>query len=98
MAQTEKRGRTYRARYYDPLGRRHSKTFTRKADAERYLREMHIGIERGNWLDPRDAETTLQEWSEEFLSLTRRLSGNVKRIWPHRAHQNWLHLVGHFLK
>lgn len=39
MAQTEKRGSTYRARYYDPLGPRHSKTFSRKADAERYLRE-----------------------------------------------------------
>ena len=29
----EKRDGTYRARYYDPLGRRHSKTFTRKASA-----------------------------------------------------------------
>jgi len=32
MAQTEKLGNIYRARYYDPLGRRYSKTFTRKAD------------------------------------------------------------------
>jgi hypothetical protein len=40
MPQIDKRGRSYRARYYDPLGRRHTKSFVRKADAERFLREM----------------------------------------------------------
>jgi hypothetical protein len=38
MPQIDKRGHSYRARYYDPLGRRHTKSFTRKADAERFLR------------------------------------------------------------
>ena len=81
MAEIEKRDGTYRARYYDPLGLRHSKSFTRKADAERYLREMQVSIERGNWLNPQDAETTVKEWSEEFLSLARRLSPTTQQTY-----------------
>ena len=41
MGFIEKRDGRYRARYRDPLGRQRCETFTRKADAERYLREMH---------------------------------------------------------
>ncbi len=74
MPQIDKRGQRYRARYYDPLGRRHSKTFVRKADAERFLRELRVEMDRGHWLDPKGAELTVAEWSEEFLQLARRLS------------------------
>jgi integrase len=74
MPQIDKRGRSYRARYYDPLGRRQTKSFVRKADAERFLREMKVEMDRGHWLDPRDAEMPVAEWAEEFLSLARRLS------------------------
>ena len=34
------RERGYRARYRDPLGEQRSKTFVRKADAQRFLLEM----------------------------------------------------------
>jgi hypothetical protein len=79
MPQIDKRGRSYRARYYDPLGRRHTKSFVRKADAERFLREMKVEMDRGHWLDPRDAEMPVAEWAEEFLSLARRLSPTTSR-------------------
>ncbi len=55
MGFIEKRSGHYRARYRDPLGRQRSETFTRKADAERYLREMQVDIERGRWIDPAGA-------------------------------------------
>ena len=74
MPQIEKRAGNYRARYRDPIGRRHSKTFTRRADAERFLREMRVEVDRGQWLDPKGAELTVKEWSEDFLLLARRLS------------------------
>jgi integrase len=70
----EKRGRRYRAKYRDPLGRQRSKTFTLKADAERFVREMEVDIERGAWLDPRSAEIPLAKWASDFLALARRLS------------------------
>ena len=42
MGYVEKRSGGYRARYRDPLGRQRSKTFARKADADRFLREMQV--------------------------------------------------------
>lgn len=64
----------YRARYRDPLGRQHSRTFTRKADAERFLVEMEADKVRGLWIDPRAADMPLEAWVGEFLQLARRLS------------------------
>lgn len=52
MGFIEKRSGRYRARYRDPLGRQRSETFTRKADAERFLREIQVDIESGRWIDP----------------------------------------------
>lgn len=66
--------RGYRARYRDPLGEQRSKTFARKADAQRFLLEMESDKARGSWIDPRGAEMPLATWSEEFLQLCRRLS------------------------
>jgi hypothetical protein len=54
----KERGR-YRARYRDPAGRSHSTTFTRKADAERFLREVESEKQRGTWIDPRDGDLPL---------------------------------------
>lgn len=64
----------YRARYRDPLGRQHSRTFARKADAQRFLLEMEADKARGAWIDPRGADMPLAAWVEEFLLLARRLS------------------------
>ena len=74
MGFIEKRNGKYRARYRDPLGGQRSKTFTRKVDADRFVREQQVEVERGAWIDPRGADIALGEWSEEFLSLCRRLS------------------------
>ncbi len=78
MGFIEKRSGHYRARYRDPLGRQRSETFTRKADAERYLREMQVEIERGRWIDPAGADLALAVWADEFLSLARRLSPSTQ--------------------
>ena len=48
MGFMEKRSGGYRARYRDPLGGLTSKTLTRKADAERWTKEMEVAIERGD--------------------------------------------------
>ena len=76
MGFVEKRSGGYRARYRDPLARLTSKT--RKADAERWTREMEVAVERGDWLDPRSAQVPLAIWAEEFLSLARRLSPSTQ--------------------
>ncbi len=81
MGFIEKRSGGYRARYRDPLGRLTSKTFTRKADAERWVKEMEVDIERVEWLDPRSAHMPLAVWAEEFVSLTRRLSPSTQETY-----------------
>ncbi len=67
------RERGYRARYRDPLGEQRSKTFARKADAQRFLLEMESEKARGSWIDPRGAEMPVATWAEEFLRLCRRV-------------------------
>ena len=56
MSHRETRGARYRARFTDPTGAEHSRTFTRKADAQRFLRELDAAMLRGSWVDPRDAD------------------------------------------
>ncbi|MHB8289772.1 MAG: hypothetical protein ACYDEY_11135 [Acidimicrobiales bacterium] len=81
MPQINKRGRSYRARYDDPLGRHHTKSFVRKADAKRFLREMKVEMGRGHWLNPRDVEIPVAECAEEFPSLARRLSPSTQQTY-----------------
>lgn len=81
MGYVVKRRGNYRARYRDPLGRVRSQTFAREGDAERFLREMEADVVRGEWLDPRDADTPLAEWADEFLRLARRLAPTTRETY-----------------
>lgn len=81
MGFIEKREGRYRARYRDPLGRQRCETFSRKADAERFLREQQVEMERGRWIDPAGADQPLAQWAEEFLALARRLSPSTQQTY-----------------
>jgi integrase len=81
MAHIEKQRGKYRARFTDPLGRVHSKSFARKMDAERFLREVQVDKDRGLWVDPRDAQMPLAQWAQTFLSLCRRLSPTTQETY-----------------
>src|ERR1700730_3484343 len=81
MGYVERRSGHWRARYRAPLGRQRSETFARKVDADRFLRDMRVEIERGRWLDPRGAETPLADWADEFLALARRLSPTTQETY-----------------
>jgi hypothetical protein len=64
----QKRSGRYRARYRDPLGRSHSRTFTRKAAGDRSLREVEVEKQRGNWIDSRDADRNRFVPQHRFLT------------------------------
>lgn len=81
MSHTEKRGARYRARFTGPRGAKHSRTFSRKADAQRFLRELDAEMLRGSWVDPRDADMAVADWAEEFLSLCRRLAERTQETY-----------------
>jgi hypothetical protein len=77
----EKHHGKYRGRYRDASGRLRSKSFTLKADAERFVREEEVALERGAWIDSRAAEMSLAEWCERFMSLARRLAGTTQQTY-----------------
>ena len=81
MAYVEKQRGRYRARFADPLSKVQSRTVTRKADAERFLREIDAETVRGHWVDRRNAEMPLAVWAEEFLLLCRRLSPTTQQTY-----------------
>jgi integrase len=64
---------SYRARYRDPTGRERSKSFDRKADAERWLAEMAHTKTRGIWTDPRLGRVRFAEWLASWWSTTTNL-------------------------
>lgn len=57
----------WRARYLGADGRQRSRSFERKVDAERWLRDELAKIDRGLWVDPSAGDVTFAEWSEGWL-------------------------------
>jgi integrase len=77
MAHIERRVRngtiSYRARYRDPAGREHSKTFARKVDAERFVVEVEHTKSRGAWVDPTLGRITFATWLDHWWATTTNL-------------------------
>ncbi len=67
MAHLERRGQgRWRARYRGPDGRERSKTFDRRADADRWLATIEVSKARGEWVDPALGKRTFASWAEEW--------------------------------
>ncbi|GAA1363069.1 site-specific integrase [Arthrobacter rhombi] len=68
MASIQKRpDGAWRARYRDAAGKEHSRHFARKIDAQKWLDEVIASVVRGDYLDPRNAKTTIGEWADSWL-------------------------------
>lgn len=68
MAHIEKRHGRWRARYRAPDARERSRTFDRKADAERWLIDQQSARQRGAWVDPALGRLTFGKWVEQWES------------------------------
>ncbi len=64
---TDRRHRPWRAVYTGPDGRRRTKSFARKAEAERWLRTEVAAIDRGAWVDPAAGKVAFREWAGSGL-------------------------------
>jgi integrase len=71
MASVEKRIRDGRVRWYaryrDPNGRQLSRSFDRKADAERFLTGVESSKLTGSYVDPALARLTVGEWAAQWF-------------------------------
>ena len=63
----QRRGSSWRARYYGPDGRQRSKSFQRKSDAERWLSQQRSFIAQGDWTDPARGRITFGEYTLAWL-------------------------------
>jgi integrase len=74
MAHIDRRDRNgavrYVARYVDPTGRERSKSFTRRADAQKYLTEIEAAKLRGAWVDPAHGRVRFAAWFAEWWATT----------------------------
>lgn len=70
MAISKRPGRPqpWLARFRGPDGTERSKAFRRKVDAERWLASQEVDQLRGQWTDPRLAETTFAEWVPTYTA------------------------------
>lgn len=69
MAHVEKRAQgRWRARYLGPDGRERSKTFDRRADAERFLTGIEHSKLVGSYIDPDDGRVTFAVYAKEWLA------------------------------
>jgi integrase len=53
-------------RYRDPAGDQHRETFNRRIEAEQRIREIETAKDRGQFIDPADAKTRLDEWITDW--------------------------------
>lgn len=59
---------SYRARVRTPDRRQVSRSFTRKVDAEQWVREQETRRQRGEWLDPAAGKLAYGEWLDRWAS------------------------------
>jgi hypothetical protein len=57
----------WRARYVDERGGEHTKAFTRKVDAQRWLDKQTAAVVGGTHVAPRDAQLTVQQWCDLWI-------------------------------
>jgi hypothetical protein len=63
------RPKPYRARYWGPDGRLHSRSFARKDDAERWLTSEEASKLLGAWVDPRGSRRRFDDWATQWWEL-----------------------------
>lgn len=59
-------GGRWRARYRDDAGKEHSRHFTRKTDAQRWIDEITTSIVSGQYVDPGAGKVTFQAYAEDW--------------------------------
>lgn len=58
----------YRARYQGPDRRWRSRTFDRRIDAQRWLNNELVKLDRGEWVDPRAGRTLFESVAERWMA------------------------------
>lgn len=71
------RSKPWRARYWGPDGRQHSKSFARKVDAERWLKVSEAEALASRWVDPAAEVEPFGPYAEEWIASKRSTVGET---------------------
>jgi integrase len=63
------RPKPYRARYWAPDGKLHSRSFARKDDAQRWLTNEEASKLKGSWIDPSRSRQLFGDWADEWWAV-----------------------------
>ena len=63
------RPKRYRARYWGPDGKLHSRSFARKDDAQRWLVSEEASKLKGTWIDPSRSRQRFGDWADEWWAV-----------------------------
>ena len=74
---SQRDGAVYQVRLRDPDGRTYSRTFLTRTEAKRWELDQRARLTRGDWVDPRGAETAFGDIARQWLrsNPTKRESG-----------------------
>lgn len=68
----------YRARYEGPDARWHSRSFDRKADAEKWLMDQLARANRGQWIDPHAGQVLFADYAAGWLTAKSRIKPKTR--------------------
>lgn len=95
MASIRKTGSsTWQVRYRDPNGHQHARNFARKTDASRFAHAVETDKVRGDWLDPRLAKVTFEEWAQDWLTQIGHLKPKTRRSYETSLRLHVLPMLG----
>lgn len=58
----------WQVRYYDPDGSQRTKNFSRRVEADRSAARIETDKARGEWIDPKLAQTDFETWADHWLT------------------------------
>jgi integrase len=90
------RPKAWRAIYWGPDGRRHSRSFARESDAKRWLTSEEAAKLQGIWADPNQGRRRFNEWADEWWAVWSSDPGRSPKTLEAAESHLRLHIRSHF--
>jgi integrase len=90
------RPKPWRAIYWGPDGKRHSRSFARESDAKRWLTSEEAAKLQGTWADPNQGRRRFNDWTDEWWEVWSSDPGRSPKTLEAAESHLRLHIRSHF--
>jgi Phage integrase, N-terminal SAM-like domain len=90
------RPKAWRAIYWGPDGKRHSRSFARESDAKRWLTSEEAAKLQGIWADPNQGRRRFNDWADEWWAVWSADPGRSPKTLEAAESHLRLHIRSHF--